>query len=727
MAVLPWGAGDDRITGEQAALRRVATLVAHAAAPETVFAAVAEEAGRLLGADYATMARYDPDDERTVVAAWGRTGADFPVGDRTRLGGRNVSTLVFRTGRPVRIDDYDDATGPVADAVRDLGFRAAVGVPVSVQGQLWGVMVVISRVEPLPAGTEARLAGFTELAATAIANAQARVELRGFAEEQAALRRVATLVAQAAPSAEVLTAVTAEAGRLLHGDYASMHRYGPGDTMTVVANWSSTTGAAAFPVGTQARLGGQNVSTLVFQTGRTARIDDRFGGSGPVAEAGREFGIGAAVGVPVSVEGRLWGVMVAGSRAGPLPAGTEARLAGFTELAATAIANAQARVELSGFAEEQAALRRVATLVARAAAPGEVLTAVTGEAGRLLDTDYATMNRYDPDGAARVAASWSRTGTTFRVAERWSLGGWNVNTLVFQTGRAARIDDYASAWGPGAEDAHRIGLRAGVGVPISVEGRLWGCMFVASTREPLPAGTEARLAGFTKLTATAIANAEAQAALAASRARIVATADATRQRIERNLHDGAQQRLVTLALDLRAAEAAAPPGSPDLVQQLDGVAAGLDDVLYDLREIARGLHPAILADGGLPPALRTLARRSPVPVDLDIQVDRRLPEPVEIAAYYTVTEALTNAAKHAHATTAQIEAAESDGVLHVRVRDDGRGGAAFSRGSGLLGLKDRAEALGGRLRLDSPPGAGTDLEITLPLDYPSTAGPETGA
>jgi signal transduction histidine kinase len=247
-------------------------------------------------------------------------------------------------------------------------------------------------------------------------------------------------------------------------------------------------------------------------------------------------------------------------------------------------------------------------------------------------------------------------------------------------------------------------------------------MIVGSRAGPLPAGTEARLAGFTELAATAIANAEAQAALTASRARIVATADATRRRIERNLHDGAQQRLVSLALNLRTAQATAPPGASEHMHQLDEVATGLDDVLEDLREIARGLHPAILADGGLTPALKTLARRSPIPVRLDIQIDGRLPEPVETAAYYTVAEALTNTAKHARATAADIQVAERDGVLHVRVRDNGRGGAGFSHGSGLVGLKDRAEALGGQLDLHSPPGTGTTLEITLPLHYPGGPG-----
>jgi signal transduction histidine kinase len=260
-------------------------------------------------------------------------------------------------------------------------------------------------------------------------------------------------------------------------------------------------------------------------------------------------------------------------------------------------------------------------------------------------------------------------------------------------------------------------------VPISVEGRLWGVMIVSSTLDQLlPAGIEARLAGFTELAATAIANAESQAALTTSRARIVATADATRRRIERDLHDGAQQHLVSLALQLQDAKAAAPPGAGELMQQLDGLAGGLDDVLDELREIARGIHPAILAEGGLRPALKTLTRRSAIPVHLDIRVDERLPEQIEIAAYYVVAEALTNIAKHAHATVVDVHAATSDGVLQVSVRDDGRGGAGFGHGSGLVGLRDRAETLGGQLLLHSSPGAGTSVRVSLPLDDPSGPG-----
>ena len=367
-------------------------------------------------------------------------------------------------------------------------------------------------------------------------------------------------------------------------------------------------------------------------------------------------------------------------------------------------------------AEEQAALRRVATLVARGAPPREVFAAVTEEAGRLLQVDHAAMGRYRPGGTMSAVAAWDSTSAAFPVLASAKLGGQDLHTMVFQTGQPTRLDDHDDVPGPVAEVVRGLGIRAAVGVPVRVEGRLWGLMVVASRAGPLPAGTETRLAGFTELAGTAIANAEAHEALTASRARIVATADATRSRIERNLHDGAQQRLVSLTLHLRAAQAALPPGTGGVAQQLDRIAAEMGGVLDDLREIARGLHPAILAEGGLCPALKTLARRSAVPVHLDLQVDRRLPEPAEIAAYYAVSEALTNAAKHARATAVRIEVAEGDGVLDVRVRDNGRGGADFSHGSGLTGLKDRAEALGGHLQLESPPGAGTTLEIELPLE-----------
>jgi GAF domain-containing protein len=684
-----------------------------------VFAVVAEEAGRLLGADQTIVSRYDPDESVTAVGAWADTGAALPLPDnKASLGGQNTATLVFRTGRPARIGDYADASGPPAEAGRGWGFRSAVGAPISIEGRLWGVMTVAStRAERLPADTEGRLAAFTELVGTAIANAQARVELRRFAEEEAALRRVATLVAQAAPADEVFAAVTAEVGRVLSADITVLDRFEPDGTETAVGVWSRT-GAGPVPVGTRVRIGAWPVSTLVFQTGRSARIDDYADVPGPGADIARESGIRTSVGVPVNVHGRLWGAVIVASGVAPAPADTEERLAAFTQLVATTIANAQARAELRGFADQQAALRRVATLVAQAAPPEEVFAAVTAEVGRVLAADVALMSRYGPGGTATIVSAWTRTGSAppTSVGRAFELGGRNVHTQVFHSGRPARTP-HAEASGAAADVFRGQGIRAAVGAPIGVEGRLWGVMTVLSTHDvPLPVDTEARLADFTDLVATALADAETQAALTTSRARIVATADATRRRVERDLHDGAQQRLVSLALHLRGTvRAAVPPEAAELTARLDAVATELTGVLEDLRELARGLHPAALADGGLRPALKALARRSAVPVRLDVRVDGRLPDPIELAAYYGVAETLTNSARHAGATVVDVDAGTIDGVLHVLVRDDGRGGADPTRGSGLVELTDRVEALGGRLSLLSPPGAGTTVKIALPF------------
>ena len=553
-------------------------------------------------------------------------------------------------------------------------------------------------------------------------NSQLYAEFRRIAGEQAALRRVATLVAQGPAPEQVFAAVTEEAGRLLVADFATLVRYdNPEETITVVGTWTSNGAPVPIPVGGQLPLGGQNVTTLVYRTGQPARIDYADDVSGVIGQlATNEWGLRSSVGVPIGIEGRLWGAMVVAFTQAELPpADTEARLAGFTELVATAVANAQARGELRGFAEEQAALRRVATLVARAVPPEEVFAAVTAEAGRLLTADVAALTRYDPDGTEIVLGAWADTGAPpVAVGTRVALGGRDVSSLVFQTSRSARIDGYADATGPIAEVAREGGVRASAGVPISVAGRLWGVIVVSFTHEEvLPADTEARLVGFTELAATAVANAQAQAELAASRARIVAVGDAGRRRIERNLHDGAQQRLVTLVLQLREAQAAA--GTGELAQRLEGAVTEVAGVLEDLGEIARGLHPAVLTDSGLRPALRALARRSGVPVSLEVQVKGRLPEPVEVAAYYAVAEALTNIAKYADASAAEVEATADESVLEVWVRDDGRGGADFARGSGLAGLKDRIEALGGRISLHSPPGAGTTLQIALPLSGPT--------
>ena len=496
------------LANEQAALRRVAVLVAGGAPPEEVFGAVAEEVGRLLEVDFATLVRYDPQDAITIVGTWTRTGAPppIPVGNRLPLGGRNLTTLVYQTGRSAA-DRLRRRSGAIGDAAaRDWGLRSSAGVPIRVEGRLWGAMfVAFTREESLPADTEARLAGFTELVATAVANAQARTELRRFAEEQAALRRVATLVAGGAPPEEVFAAVAEEVGRLLGTVQTNMLRYDPDDVATIVAVYGRVGDAAAVSVGDRYKIGGRNATTLVFETGRPARIDGYSGAWGAV---GRAAGYRSSVGVPISVEGRLWGVIgVASTRDEPLPADIEARMAGFTELVATAVANAQARVELRGFAEEQAALRRVATLVAGGAPPEEVFTAVPEEAGRLLKVDYTVVSRYDADGLVTVVGGWARTepGRPLAIGLRLKPEGRNIHALVFQTGQPARIDDYGTAVGAFADVARDWQYRSSVGVPISVEGRLWGVMIAGSRGEPLPADTEARLAGFTELVATAIA------------------------------------------------------------------------------------------------------------------------------------------------------------------------------------------------------------------------------
>jgi signal transduction histidine kinase len=355
----------------------------------------------------------------------------------------------------------------------------------------------------------------------------------------------------------------------------------------------------------------------------------------------------------------------------------------------------QDRKQLARLAGEQAALRRVATLVAHAAPADELFAAVVEEVGHVFSAAMAAMGRYGADGTVRIVAGWNVSGElTFDA----------LGAHVAQTRRPVRTDD------PGDSSA--------VGTPISVDDDLWGIMVVCSSKEqPLAPDTEARLANFTDLVATAVANAQGRADLAASRARIVVTADATRRRIERDLHDGAQQRLVTLALQLRAAQAAVPPELSDLGNELARTVDGLTSALDDLREIARGIHPAILAEGGLGPALKTLARRSPIPVELDLRTDARLPEAVEVAAYYVVSETLTNAAKHAHASMVHVDVEAVNGGVRVRVRDDGDGGADPAGGSGLLGLMDRVDALGGTMSVDSPPGAGTSLEVELPLPH----------
>jgi PAS domain S-box-containing protein len=372
---------------------------------------------------------------------------------------------------------------------------------------------------------------------------------------------------------------------------------------------------------------------------------------------------------------------------------------------------------LRTLAEEQTALRRVATAVAREDEPERVFEVVTEEVGRLLGAQTSNMLRFERDGTAVVVGGWSVGDVrNVPVGTHVALDGPTVAALIRDSGAPQRLEDYSETPGSTADMLRELGFRSSVGTPIMLGGRLWGAVLVSTVdATPFPEGAEQRIADFAELVALALANAEARRELAASRARIVQAGDEERRRLERNLHDGAQQRLVALSLDLRLCERRLEAGDPAAVDLLKGAAAELAGALEELRELARGIHPAILSDKGLVPALETLAGRATIPVELSASLDDRLPQPVEAAAYYLVAEALTNAAKHADASSVNVMVSRANGRALVEVADDGVGGVDQLKGSGLRGLRDRVEALGGTLEIDSPAGVGTTLRARLPL------------
>jgi signal transduction histidine kinase len=363
-------------------------------------------------------------------------------------------------------------------------------------------------------------------------------------------------------------------------------------------------------------------------------------------------------------------------------------------------------------AAEQAALRRVATLVAAAAPEREVLDSVAREVGLLFSADAASLVRCD-GRRAEIVAGWSASPARLvRTGHVFDVGTSVVTQQALLTGLPARADEPEL-------DAHGVvgdlGIRSAVAAPIDVAGQRWGVVRAGSTGgEPLAAGAVRRLGDFAELVAQAIANAEAREELTASRARIVEAGDAARRRIERNLHDGAQQRLVTLSLSLRLAQRRLD-GDPQVAALLDEISAELSETLRELRELARGIHPAVLTDRGLAPALEALAARASVPVELVATPQERLPEAVEATVYYIVAESLTNVAKYAGATAAAVSVERANGRVRVEVRDDGVGGADMTLGSGLRGLADRAEALHGTLRMESREGHGTVVTAELPV------------
>jgi signal transduction histidine kinase len=365
-------------------------------------------------------------------------------------------------------------------------------------------------------------------------------------------------------------------------------------------------------------------------------------------------------------------------------------------------------------ADEQAALRRVATLVAQAVPPGELFEAVTREVGQLCGADLARIERYEDDGTVTALAAWASSGEAgLAVGTRFSLEGASIALRVRETGRPARVDSFVGAEGPIAREAQGLGIRASIGCPIIVGGRVWG-VIAASTRRDVPfaAGTESQIAEFTELIATAVSNAEASAELVASRARILTTADDARRRLARDLHDGAQQRLVHTIVTLKLAQRELPednPAAPIVAEAL----AQAEQGNAELRELAHGVLPSVLTRRGLRAGVDTLVARVGIPVAVQVPAER-LPPGIEASAYFIVAEALTNVVKHAQAQTAQVTARVERGALHVDVRDDGVGGA-HPDGPGLLGLEDRISAIGGGLQVHSPPGGGTTIAATLPL------------
>jgi PAS domain S-box-containing protein len=707
---------------KQAALRRVATLVAAEASSDRVFAEMAQSAAAVLNVPLIAMVRFESDGTSTAIASWGE---EYPYPPGTRFPPHpGLIHDVRATGRPARVESYADLPDDSSAQLTAAGIRSSVGVPIVVDGGLWGLIAAGSKTEdPLPADTEARLSDFTELLATAMSNEQARDDLRRLASEQAALRRVATLIARGANAANVFAAVAKEVAQTLDVPLTAVIRFEPWAAATQVGVWGVDN---PFPVGTSWTLDERSVSGMVASTGRPARVSDYEQVPGTISSTlARDAGIRTAVGVPIIVDGESWGAMMAlANEERDLPADTEERLARFTELVATAIANIQARDDLREVADEQAALRRVATLVARGTDSGSVFDAVCREAGVLIGASSVNLACFTSDGFNLTMAGWSLRDTHVPMGTRLPLDADTINGVIQRTAAPARFDSYAGISGELADLIRQRGIVSEVGAPVLVEGHLWGALIAGiDGEELLPVGTEHRVARFAELIATAVSTATARSELIASRARIVTSGDEARRRIERNLHDGAQQRLVALGLDLEALRRSIPADQKDAHAGIERIARDIDAVLDDIRELSRGLHPALLARGGLRGSLRSLARKSPIRVQLDVDVGQRPPEAVEIAVYYVVSEALANAAKHSRAAQITVRVEQSAGFLRATIEDDGVGGAEASAGSGLVGLIDRVEALGGRFTLDSPPDRGTRISVVLPVAAPPTADP----
>nr|WP_221380291.1 GAF domain-containing protein [Actinoplanes polyasparticus] len=703
-----------RSAAEYAALRRVATLVARGAARAEIFEALVTEVGRLIPGSDAVLVRLHSDETATFVGRWNASAGYRSIHIRHPLGSGTLARSIRDSGRPSRITTYANASGPLADMVRGWGWTSSVGAPVLVDAQLWGLTAVGStNGEPIPTGTEEQLAAFTDLLAGAIANARSREEIErlaaGLVAEQAALRRVAELVAHDAPPGEVLEAVVTEAASLVGVAFTTLLRFESDGATEVVAVHDPPDGVA---VGMRAPAKGDGATQRVWRTGRPARADRLPDMSGAWARVASGQGFLSSAAAPIMAEDRLWGTLVAAGR-GALPAHIEEKLARFAELAGTAIASSQARAEVQALADEQAALLRVAEQVARGEPSDAVFAAVAAEAQQLLDGQPVTLVRYEEDESLVVI---SRSGGPAPPGTRIAYEPGSLPDRVRRSADLVRVDDYSTE--PNAARAVQYGLVAAVAAPIAVESRIWGSLTATSADGPVARGTEQRLQRFANLVATAVSNATSRAQLIASRARVLSTADETRRRLQRDVHDGAQQRLVHTVITLKLARYSLEQGDmPTAIDHVEEALKHAHRATDELREIVSGILPAALTRRGLRGGVESLLADQPLPVEVAVEVPRMAVE-VETTAYFIIAEALTNVVKHARAGRAWVRADLRGGALSIEVGDDGAGGARPGDGSGLTGLFDRAEACGGQLRLSSPPGRGTTIKATLPVGEP---------
>ncbi len=594
----------NRLADEQRALRRVAELVARGASDQELFDAVANEASAVIDNEPTNLSRFVGPRRYTVVATCGGPAPigltiDVPVDDPGTVG------QLLATGRPARRDDYRVKTAPLF-AGREYGPGSSVSVPIVVDGQLWGMLGTLTEGRRLPSGTAQRLQKFAELIAAALANNQARAGIDQLAGEQAALLRVAALVAAGASEAQLFDAVATEATALIDGGPATLARFDGGRTLTIV----STCGGPA-PVGTvyDVPIGDQGTTAEVLSTRRPARLDDYGTRSGPLFSQ-QAFGVGSSVAVPIIVDDQLWGTLGVLNGGQRLPTGTEDRLQKFGDLISAALANSQARKEIQQLSDRHAALLRVAELVAVGAPLPDVFEAVTNEASRLLDDLATALMRYDADDSATVVASCRSPA---HVGLRIPLDADTDIGRSFLSGDVFRVPSFEGT--NLADIAHELNVASGLAVPVIVEGRIWGALTTSTDVAPLPQGLEERLEEFSALASAAIANAENKDKLTASRKRIVSAADDGRRRLQRDVHDGVQQWLVQTVLTLQLGRETARRGDSAL-ELIDEALRYAVRANSEMRDLVHGILPASLSRGGLRAGLESLIADIKIPVRL---------------------------------------------------------------------------------------------------------------